>query len=97
MVYDVIKKLKNKRAPGENGISAKLIKGGGHRLWKEIYELIQIIWNTEDFPEDWRTDIICPIHKKASKLIYKNYRGISLLNVTCKIFITILTLCIVSC
>lgn len=52
MVYDVMKNLKNGTAPGEDGISAEPIKSGGQRLWKEIYELIQIIWNTEDFPED---------------------------------------------
>jgi hypothetical protein len=52
MVYDAIKNLKNRRAPGEDGINAELIKSGGQRLWKEIYELIHIIWNTEDFPED---------------------------------------------
>jgi hypothetical protein len=58
-----------------------LIKNGGQRR-KEIYELIQIIWYTEHFPEDWRTAIICPIHKKGSKLKCNNYRGMSLLNVT---------------
>jgi hypothetical protein len=83
-VYDVIRTLKNRRAPGEDGISAKLIKSGGQRLWKEIYELIQIIWNTEDSPEDWRTVIMCPIHKKGSKLTCNKYRSISLLNVTYK-------------
>jgi sorting nexin-29 len=93
MVYDVIKNLKNRRAPREDGISAELSKSGGQRLWKEIYELIQIIWNTEDFPEDWRTAIICPIHKKGSKLICNNYRSVSLLNVFYKVFTTIVTLC----
>jgi hypothetical protein len=90
MVYDVIKYLKNSRAPGEDGISAELIKSGRQKLWREIYELIQIIWNTEDFPKDWRTAIICPIHKKGSKLIFNNCRGISLLNVTYKVFTTVL-------
>jgi hypothetical protein len=51
MVYNVIKTLQNGGAPGEDGISAKLIKNGGQRR-KEIYELIQIIWYTEHFPED---------------------------------------------
>jgi hypothetical protein len=84
MVYDVIRNLKNRRDPGEDGLSAKLIKSGGQRLWKEIYELIQIIWHTEDFPEDWRTAIICPIHRKGSKLICNNYIGMS------QVFTTIL-------
>jgi hypothetical protein len=90
MVYGVIKNLRNRRAPGEDGIGAELIKIGRQRLWKKICELIQIIWTTEDFPEDWRTAIICPIHKMGSKLICNNYGGISLLNVTCKISTTIL-------
>jgi hypothetical protein len=71
-MYDVIKIFRNRRASGEDDIGAKLIKSGRQRLWKEIYELIQTIWNTEDFPEDWRTAIICPIHEKGSKLICKN-------------------------
>jgi hypothetical protein len=49
MAYDVIKNPKNRRDAGEDGISAELITSGGQRLWKEIYELIQIIWNTETF------------------------------------------------
>jgi sorting nexin-29 len=89
MVYDVIKNLKNRRAPGKDGISAELIKSAGERLWKK-FELIQIIWNTEDFPEDWRTATTCPIHKKGSKLIRNNSRGTAFLNITYKIFTTIL-------
>jgi hypothetical protein len=52
------------------------------------FELIQIIWNTEDLPEDWRTAITCSIHKKGSKLLCNNHSGISLLNVPCKISTT---------
>jgi hypothetical protein len=94
MAHYLIKNLKNRRAPNEYGISAELIKCGVQRWWKEIYELIQIVWNTEDFSEDCRTAIICPIHMKGSELICNNYRGISLLNAAYKIFTTILAKCI---
>lgn len=88
MVYDVIRNLENK--PHMKMVLAPIWLRVEDRLWKEIYGLIQIIWNTDDLPEDWRTAITCPIHKMGSKLTCNNYRGISVLNVTYKIFTTIL-------
>ena len=37
-------------------------------------------------PKDWRRGIIVPIHKKGSRGVCKNYRGISLLSVPGKVF-----------
>jgi hypothetical protein len=91
VVYDVIRKLKLNRAPGDDCINAELIKNRGKHLWKCILHLILEIWNKEVMPPDWKTAVMCPIHKKGSKLECNNYRGISLLNVTYKIFTNILT------
>jgi hypothetical protein len=83
--------MKDNRAPGGDAITAELIKKGGKRLWENIHQLILSIWNKEAIPEAWRTEIICPIYKKGSKLESKNYRWISLLNIIHKIFTNILS------
>jgi hypothetical protein len=64
VVYDVIRKLKLNRAPGDDCINAELIKNGGKHLWKCIFDLILEIWNKEVMSADWKTAVICPIHKK---------------------------------
>ena len=39
-----------------------------------------------DIPEEWRTAIVIPIHKKGDRNEPDNYRGISLLNTEYKIY-----------
>ncbi|XP_055375392.1 uncharacterized protein LOC129608093 [Condylostylus longicornis] len=85
-----IEKLKNGKASGEDSIIAELIKYGGNNLHYKIHDLIISIWNTEIIPESWLNSIIFPVHKKGDKKICSNYRGISLLNVSYKIFTNIL-------
>lgn len=70
--------LKNNKSPGGNGIQGELLKKGGKELWV----LIRNIWRRESLSEDWKTAVVCPIHKKGDTQDYNNYIGISLLNET---------------
>jgi hypothetical protein len=86
MIYDIIKKLKKNTAPGEDGISAELLKQGDIVLWRRIYQAIVSVWEKEEMPADWQMATICPVYKKGDKLNCSNDRRISLFNVVYKIF-----------
>jgi hypothetical protein len=64
-VSDIIKKLKENKAPGTDNIPAELIKYAGHVLKHRMYKLIILIWNKEQLPTEWLQGIICPIYKKG--------------------------------
>jgi len=80
-----IKKLKNNKALGADGITAELFKQGGIELKDQMLQLILCIWANEELPHEWNFGIICPILKKGDPMTCSNYRGISLLNTAYKI------------
>jgi hypothetical protein len=55
-------------------------------LKKRLYNLICKIWNSEKIPIEWCEGIICPIFKKGDQENCENYTGITLLNMSYKIF-----------
>jgi hypothetical protein len=48
-IEETIKELENNKAPGEDNITAELLKCGAH-LWRMTPELITEIWRTEIMP-----------------------------------------------
>lgn len=82
----IISSLKNNRASGENQITAELWKNASREAIESLQKVFQEIWLKEMIPEEWKMALIHPIHKKGDKKDPNNYRGISLLDVTYKIF-----------
>jgi hypothetical protein len=82
--------LKSNKAAGPVHILPEFIKNEGFPLKQKIYQLIVKIWKKEKIPSKWTEGILCPIYKKGDHKQCNNYTGISLLNITYKIFAILL-------
>nr|VZI42305.1 unnamed protein product [Spirometra erinaceieuropaei] len=89
-VADAIRKLRNNKAPGEDGKPAEIFKSCVDTLAPWLHEVIERAWRDEVVPDDWGLGILVPILKKGDKTRCENYRGISLIDVAAKIFAIVL-------
>ena len=78
---DAIKRLKNKKAPGKDGVCNEMIKHLGPTARKKLLELFNLSWKTGVFPSAWKEAIVIPILKKEKDPKKKtSYRPVSLLS-----------------
>ena len=85
-----IDKLKKGKSAGIDDISPDLLKLAKPKITKYLLKLFNKIYTNSHYPLEWAKSIIIPIHKKGNRLSLDNYRGISLLCVTSKLFTAIL-------
>ena len=81
----VIRKLKNNKSPGEDRISAEMLKALGQLGMHALLQLLNSVWQEEQVPSDWKRGIIVKIPKKGDLSNCANWRGITLLTVIGKI------------
>ena len=83
-----LKKLKNRKAAGRDGIPNEFYKEGGEGIVEELYKLFRQIWQEKRVPRKWNEGRVMLLHKgghKSRKLL-KNYRPIAVMNTVGKIF-----------
>lgn len=84
---DAIKRFKNKKAPGEDGIKAEVLKSVGGVMKGQMARLMVMIWEEGVFPKLWKKGIIKLIMKGEDKPEgeIKSYRPVTLLPVMGKL------------
>ena len=86
-----IRKLKNGKAPGVDGIAGELLKSAEEPVSKALCELFHIVWETGRVPSEWREGLIVSLYKgKGTKNDCANYRPITLLSIPGKVFANVL-------
>ena len=86
--------LKNRKAPGEDGITPELFKYGGKATTDWMTRVLRLCWQGGIIPEEWAHARVIPIYKGAKKGSASNpqsYRPISIMNTGSKIMSLVLT------
>jgi hypothetical protein len=84
---EALKKIKNKKAPGPDGIPGEFYQN----LRAENKVCLLNVTMSEEIPTEWRASTTVMLHKKGDPGDPLNYRPISLLNISMKIFMQIIT------
>ena len=85
-----LRKLKNHKASGTDGISAEFIKYAESLLLHPLLCLYNYILKSGDFPTQWSEGIINPLQKKGCKSDSPNYRKITVQVTLSKLFESIM-------
>lgn len=85
-----VTRLKNRKTPGPDGITNEMIKYGGDSICKQLHMLFNKILECGRVPLEWKNSTTVPIYKKGDRKDLDNYRGITLLNTTMKLFTSIM-------
>jgi hypothetical protein len=89
-VNSVIKRLKNGKAMGVDGIRNEVLKYGGKVVRKVVWWYCCLVWTGMYVPTEWMKALIFPIFKEGDEYCTDNYRPISLLSVVSKVFSAVL-------
>ena len=81
-----LKRLKTKKVPGIDCMSSEMIKSSNNVLLSKITKLFNLIFDSGHYPKTWNHGLIHSIHKNCSKKDSSNYRGITLLSSSGKLF-----------
>lgn len=89
-----VKRIKRGKAVGIDGYMNEIFMYGGERIVDATWHLCKEVFESESYPLDWARGLIFPIFKGGPEEAKRNplkYRGITLLSVLGKIYVSVLT------
>ena len=84
-VRSLLSRLDSNKAPGPDGIQARVLKQCANSISPALCRLFQASIDTGYLPHDWRSANITPIYKKDNRSDPSNYRPVSLTSIPSKI------------
>ena len=78
------------KTSGSDGIPAELFQLLKDDAVKVLYSICQQIWETQQWPQDWKRSVFIPISKKGNAKECTNYRTIALILHVSKVMLKIL-------
>ena len=91
-IRQAIKRLKNNKAPGLDNIPAELLKAGGETTVMSLKAIIDQIWETGEWPDDWVMSELITLPKVTGTFECDKHRTISLISHAAKIALEVIRL-----
>ena len=89
-VNTAIDSLKTNKASGEDEVTAEILILSKAQIFPFLCKMFRKMFEMGIFPIQWGIAVIVPIYKSGDRDCCGNYRGISLLSVTSKIYTSII-------
>ena len=78
------------KASGGDRIPVELLQILKNDAVKVLHSRCQLIWKTQQWPQDWKKSVFIPVPKKGNAKESSNYHTIALISLTGKVMLKIL-------
>ena len=89
-VKQALESINRNKASGGDGIPAELFQILKDDPVKVLHSICEQIWETQQWPQDWKRSVFIPIPKKSSVTECSNYHKITLISPASKVMLKIL-------